>query len=483
MLKKFIYLLLSLVLMFKIGALEVDRSSIELDFEVNIEFENYVGPYLFINSVDEIRQIGSILAAGITPETKSDATYEDKYFLYHRPKAEWEKELKSADIFHIGEKALIDHIDNIELILSEYLIKNYGYTKEDGDLLAHLITLYNAVYRGDVEHYGNSYSSEAYVTENSDNLGLDLHYSNWPGISYLYIPLSSSIYIGRLNTVDSDEIIDDKVISLLTEKNEDSIELREDIVDLKEREFDELKAELLIDLESLQELEALLVDKKATEDITAEEIEQLESVIEDKKSEIEEKVEEIEEKEETILELRDDLAEDKAELVEEVKKSSKLDTFNFILTKNVGDETLGQIVKVDTEGSIKTRSSVNSVRNRFIIKSGDRIYFIAGGDRANQKITLGSVKADTLNDPKWAEVTCDGNSSIIMKNNKLYTIINVQGNYYLGEFGFDLSLIRRSILTVEPESYIVYLDDKFYVQADNNSIKLVNLSDFTTEIE
>ena len=51
-------------------ALEVDRVMLESLDTNTIEFDNYVGPYLFYNSVEEIRNIGHELASGITPENK-----------------------------------------------------------------------------------------------------------------------------------------------------------------------------------------------------------------------------------------------------------------------------------------------------------------------------------------------------------------------------------------------------------------------------
>lgn len=469
-------LLLSLLLLVTlvIFPLDVDRGTIELELDITVEFENYVGPHLFYNSVEDIRRIGSSLADEITPNLKSDADYSGKYVIYHRPKLEWEKNIKSCDIFKITSTALIDNVDNIELILSQYLIDNYGYSLNDSELLAHLLVIYNAVYRADPKHLSENYTVEGAIVEDIENIGLDLQYFNWPGKTNIFIPLSDNIDMGSLTNIDTDEIIDSNIIVAIKLDEEDQIELREEIIEFKEREYDEVS-------EEIDEEKALIDD--LVQEITVENKEEIEETIKEKEEIIAEKEEVLEDKEELILELRDDLSEDKNNLIVKDEENTVGETFPYIINKIVKGQKHGQLINISNMGIKVEESSVNTLRNNYFVKSGDYIYIIAGGDSANHLITLGQLESDSLSLVNWAEIPCYENSTIIINNKKIYSIIEIDSEYYIGEFNKELQLLRRSAVNLIKESYIILKSDVFYIQGEYNSIRLVNLSDFISVSE
>lgn len=472
---KNVFLFLVLLIITPIFSFEVNRGFLEEQESNYIEFDNYVGPYLFYNTVSEIRQIGSFLANNITPTIKGTGNYFDKYKLHHRPKLEWEDKPLSCDVFEITDIALIDNIENVKLILSQYLIDNYGYSIDDGDLLAHLLLVYNAVFRGDPSHFTEIYTSEGVLSQETNSLGIDIHFFNWPGKTFIYIPLSNNLEIGKLSNVDTDILVDDKVIEHITVEDENNIEIREDIIDFKEREFDEITNELSEDKEELNELNITVDqdngDKEINEESLGNDIEEKESIIEDK-------ITELKEKDEKILELRDSLAEDKNELIVDNNKKTTDPGFLYILNRFDANSFYGQLLNLSTDGSKLNNSIVNSIRNNSFNKKGDSIYIIAGGKNANQIITLGKLKSDTLTLDKWADVVCYENSPIIIQGDNIYSVIYLDNKYYLGEFDIDLKIQRRSSKTLFKDSFIVLKNNIFYIQGESNNIILIDLSDF-----
>ncbi|MBN2618627.1 MAG: hypothetical protein JXR64_10005 [Spirochaetales bacterium] len=463
------FLVFLFLISFSVCGIEVDRASLDVNLDITVEFENYIGPHLFYNSISEIRAIGTFLANEITPDIKGDGNYNNKYNLYHRPKAEWEDNLKSADILEITKDSQIDNIANIKLIISQYLIDNYGYSEKDADLLAYLIVIYNAVYRGDAEHFSKNYSAETVISNNSEFLGIDLQYFNWPGKSFIYIPLSNNIYLGKLSNIDSDTLIDEKIINIIKLEDPESIEIREDIIDLKEREFDELASEIANDISIIKNSDENVTEDKSLEDVPTLALE----------SEIEKKEALLSEKEDLILELRDNLAEDKNKLIT-LEKSDTLKLVTSLLVRDSGSGILAEFVKIDQYSNIVNKSDVNTIRNKQYIQAKDSLYVIAGGSEKNQIISLGKISPDSFEVEKWADTACYENSTIIYDKNFLYSIIIIDNKHYIGQFDLDLNLISRSPVEIYKDCYLNLKSDIFYVQVKNNSIVLVNLSDFVS---
>lgn len=486
--KRLLFLLLLPISLF---SLDVDISILKETEGFLIEFENYVGPYLFYNSVSDIRNIGTALADDITPGEKGDSDYAGKYKMFHSPSLEWEK-VRTCDVFNITETALIDNINNVELILSQYLIDQYGYSLEDADLLARLLTIYNAVYRGNEEHYLNTYTSESAKLENSEHLGIDTKYYNWPGKTYLYIPLAENIISGDLSNIDSDLFIEDDVIDHIKDTSDDSIELREEIIEFKERQIDEKVEQLDMELEVMElelevledQLEEMELEQMDLEPMPLEDelqVKELEENIEELQAEIEEVKEEKEElkkTEEKVLDLRDDVAVDKNQEIEE--KVELKSAVLFLKNSSVRGTKMGQFLKLSDDGDVVASSNLNSVRESNFVIVRDNIYAIAGDEGDNHIISLASVDLATLKNLLTSKTPCYINSPILDIGNFIYAVIPVDGQYYLGEFNKDLNFIRKSPISFDKDSYIGYKDKRFYVQGTDNSIKWVNLSDFVS---
>ena len=222
-------------------SLEVNRAELESANGRGIVFQNYSGPHTIINSVDQIRGIGSSLAPTIAadPDTFKTVGTPNRYYIIHAvdPK---ETEKFDADILVIGENATVDHIRNLRRIISAYLESAYGYSRADADTIATFATVYNAVYRNNSDNFTAKYKK--IVTDNltAGKIGISTNYQEWPGTTQIVIPLFD--LHGGLSTVNTSEISDRQVIRSLQNEDDKGIDSRKEMVDIKDREADNAEA-------------------------------------------------------------------------------------------------------------------------------------------------------------------------------------------------------------------------------------------------
>ncbi len=219
-------------------AISVDQPEIESAGGANtVVFRNYTGPHSVINSAAEIRAIGSTLGNNVSqsPDSSVTAGSSNRYQFIHvvDPSV---KEKLDADIFIIGSSATVDHIDNVRRIISAYLESAYGYSRRDADTIAVFVTVYNAVYRGNLNYFNSKYKEAVTINLSSANVGISTDYQEWPGRSQIVIPLSD--VNGGLSTIDTSIISDRNVVKSMQEDDGKNIDARKDMVDIKEREAD-----------------------------------------------------------------------------------------------------------------------------------------------------------------------------------------------------------------------------------------------------
>ena len=229
--------LTTLLAMSSAFGLEVSRAELESTKGSNIVFQNYSGPHTIINTVDQIRRIGSDLAPAIAADPDNFATSGNpsRYYVIHAvdPKS---PEKLDADILVIGESATVDHVKNLRRIISAYLESAYNYSRSDADTIATFATVYNAVYRNNLDNFTAKYNK--IVTDNltAGKIGIDTNYQEWPGKTQIVIPLFD--VRGGLSTVDTSAISDKQVIKSLQNEEDKGIGARKEMVDIKEREAD-----------------------------------------------------------------------------------------------------------------------------------------------------------------------------------------------------------------------------------------------------
>ena len=236
-LKKIVAAVLALSAFASLAALEVDRSEIQSAGAANeIVFRNYSGPHSVINTIQQIRAIGSQLGNNIKKNLADARTVGDsnRYSVIHAVDGTTGK--FDADIFIIGKNATVDHITNLRRIISAYLESAYGYSSKDADTIATFVTVYNAVYRGNLQYFESRYKEIVTKNLSSSIVGLSTNYEDWPGKSQIIIPLSD--LNGGLSTIDTSLISDKQVVKSMQGEEDKGIDARKGMVDIKEREAD-----------------------------------------------------------------------------------------------------------------------------------------------------------------------------------------------------------------------------------------------------
>jgi hypothetical protein len=222
------------------AGLEVDID--ELRKAGKIEFINYAGPQRNRDSVAAVKSIGTGLAAAAEKRGENArVNYYMKYSLI-RAISKDEPEKLSADIVSIDREARVTHIQYIRRILSGYFERMYGYSEKNAYTLAVFTTYYNAVYRGDMGYFGGAYKKVVIGNLSAANAGLATRYDQWPGATRIVIPLTEEAKRGAIDSIDPD-IISDKKVRTAVRKEDENLEQRKDLVDLKEKIIEKEKKE------------------------------------------------------------------------------------------------------------------------------------------------------------------------------------------------------------------------------------------------
>ena len=219
-------------------SLEVDRGELQSAGSADtIVFKNYSGPHSVINTIQEIRQIGGVLGEPVraNPTQAMTVGSANRYSVIHAIDITTTEKL-DADIFIIGKGATVDHITNLRRIISGYLVSAYGYTERDADTIATFVTVYNAVYRGNMSVFESKYKKIVLDNISASKVGLETDYRDWPGNTQIVIPLSD--IAGGLSTIDTSVISDKQVVKSMQGEDDKGIDTRKDMVDIKEREAD-----------------------------------------------------------------------------------------------------------------------------------------------------------------------------------------------------------------------------------------------------
>jgi hypothetical protein len=236
---------------------QVDSKELQSIGEREIIFENYTGNYDYKESVSSIEGIGKRLSDGLNNDSaKKEYHYLNKYSVYHCI-SENEADKFNADVISIDDGARVEHIRNVRLIISSYLVNQYRYSKKDAATLAYFITIYNAVYRQDLPYFQNNFKPVVLDYITAENAGLSLKFSEWPGKSRIVIPLSKNPQKGKAGALNTSELSNKDVIDAAKVENDDmSIKERKDLVKIKEKEVKELESEIKKDKSAVEKEKA-----------------------------------------------------------------------------------------------------------------------------------------------------------------------------------------------------------------------------------
>ncbi|HDQ15364.1 MAG TPA: hypothetical protein ENN41_11185 [Sediminispirochaeta sp.] len=488
-----LYLLVSVIPM---GALDIVESELETVADQQVEFINYQGPHAKVETTAEIRGIGTSLSRSLVDGETAGVLrsgFFDKYEIKHIV-GSGEQEGLNADMFLILPEAQVDHIDNIRRILSSFMQENYGINADRADALAVFTTVYNAIHRSDMEYFSRIYNPTVLKELDREKAGMSRSYNEWPGTSQILIPLSS---LGRpsAETLGGDE----KVLEEIRDQEDRGIDERKEIVEMREEE-------LAAEREALEEEKTVSQEREADEDEFQERDLDEEVVVEEAKkttgvdreeqaeslriqrdeeepaAEVEELEEESElvrrerelyQREEQISQERERIAQDEEELIEQEEAEEAapqaappdMEQFTpFILVREQRDGVLGTMVLLDRRGSIRKRSQLNSIRNKQAQPHKDLLYVIAGEDAPPRLVKIVALDQETLEVRHESNLEVFQGSSLLLFDEKLYSVFVEEGEYYLGRFSEELEIEARYDRPVARYSSLLRMDDSIVVQ-------------------
>jgi hypothetical protein len=502
--------------------------SSQLDAQVNqselenigpVELINYEGPYSRIETRAQIRNIGYGLGE-IIKGGADRAGASGRYFVIHSVSGQDGSKL-DADIFGLGPDVGVDHIRNLRLIIQGYLEAAYEYTERDAALLSEYVTIYNAVYRGDMGYFGSRYKNPVMANLNAEKAGLAIRYDEWPGQTLMVIPLGSGLG-GALSSVDTTTISDSRVIEQLRQEPDMGLEQRKDMVDLKEREADEASQQAAITRDTVRQEEERIAreredaqrrqqqaeaeqrrineerqqpgaDQQALDrqqeaaqqqeqeaKQTLEELDQSEQDLDDQKAEAERQEAFAEQKTSEAQEERRQIAEDQQSIiVQERAPAQSAGVLGFSLLNP--DLYLGRLVKLDPNTGVENkRSPITTVNGRTVILVNNRIFAVAGENSGNGAIRLVEINPDTLEMVKQGDDDIAADSLLWIKGQDLYAITGAGDKYLLARFNMDLVLQSVSTMIVNPHASVLFSDGNTLVtQKTDGGAVLLNPSDLS----
>lgn len=508
-------------------ALEVDRDELNSVASDTVVFINYTGPQSVIQTRSQIAEIGASIGRNVAVDPSKSGNFgnSSKYQVIHAVDPSQTDKL-DADILIIGPNATVDHIKNLRTIISSYLVSAYDYSQSDADTLAVFITVYNAVYRGNLDAYSQKYKSVVVNNLTSDKAGLSVNYEEWAGKSQIVIPLAK--IGGGLSTIDTSVISDKKVVDSMREDEDKGVTDRKNLVELKEREADkatekaqtaqkkavEEQKKLSTEKKVLDEKKQVLDEKKQVlaeaekklekdpeDSETKKVVTEAKKVVEEQEKVVEKQEKLVEEQEEVTkkaldeatkeqmvadkklaeaIEDRKEIAKDQKSVIAEAMKNAavKNTAYGLKLTEDKNNDLLSTLVKMDADtGRIIKESPVTVIRNRIVYPEGENFIAIAGKTGGNATVKLVTLDGTNMEIIGESAQTIAEDSAIVTHNGSYFAVIANDDNYTLGKFNSDLTLEYSSKINVEPSTPIMVTEKGVVVTSSNGNLVLLNAKD------
>ena len=473
-------------------AIEVDKPEIDSVKNKTIEFINYTGPHDAVDSADTIRGIGSNLAGAVKAGRAGDM---NRYTVIHcvDPAV---KEGLDADIFIIGKNAGVDHINNVRLIIAGYLKAAYGYSDKDAATLAHFVTIYNAVYRKNMDFFNQKYKQVVTKNLTKEKAGLALRYDEWPGQTQIVIPLTDQKYAGTISSVDTTSISDKKVVEKMREDKGKDLEKRKEMVDLKERESEEAakRAEVAKKEADVKQKEADKQKKEADTKQKAAEKQKKETeqkqkeakkaeekaattgkpedkkVAEEKKKEAEKSQKETEKKTEEAKKAKD-AADEKQKKADEAKKEVKEEE-KMAEKKTEEAQTDRKDIASDTQKIIEEKKAEKKAEGDAAIASSIPGYGLKVVDDSKMLSELVLLDLKTEEELRTSGInTIRGRNLHIVGKNLMAIAGTKSGNAVIALVLIDaksLEIVKQSQENIAGESVLIKNGNDYYAVIDNN---------------
>ncbi|MBB6479058.1 P83/100 family protein [Spirochaeta isovalerica] len=503
--KPALLIILTLIFTVSLTAIDVDRDEVQSYGDKKIEFYNYVGPYKFINTLEEILGLGTQLGVQVDPDSFGNFTIGNKYSVIHSVQPEIPEGF-DGDIFFVGRDGAVDHIRNLRYIIASYLQSAYSYDFDDAFLLAEFITYYNAAYYQNLPYYQGVYKEGVVKYLTPEKAGLSTHYSEWAGKSAIVIPLSERRSTETGKAIDTGEITSEDVIEVMREEKDDAIDTRKDMVDLREEEIAQEEKAIEQEQEQLaeekQQVDEAIEDIKTADDGTEKEtltpeeekqvaeLEEQKEQIEEQETQLEEEKAALEEEKDEVVKMREDIADDANKQIDEEEAAQSVFTSRdpgvgteviMLKIENTGDGVpYGRLIKVDIDNYVVTEESeLNSIRGRTLTLLGGKLFAVAGMENGPGAVKLVEIDMTTLEIANESPVTVFPDTLLWESKNNFFAVISEGNDLKLGLFDATLTLKATSAVSVEPYMSPLIQGSSIYVQTSDGGI--VELSAETLE--
>lgn len=448
------------VLGFSAFAQDVDEPELSSVAGRPIEFINYVGPYARVDSAEDIRNIGRSLGRAVAAgATRSGSSY--SYSVIHAVDPAVELGL-DADILTLGQGARVDHIKNLRRIIAGYLEGAYGYNAADADTLAVFVTIYNAVYRGNMAYLGEKYKPVVTRELSDSTAGLSVRWDEWAGRSRIVIPLTARAAKGVIGSVDTTPISDQPSVQALgKEDSQAAIDERQDLVDIKERDVEQEKAAIEEEKERIAaEEQAIEDERQALEDQAAagqpgddqeaslavsEEAKAEEAALAEREEAVAEAKEDVAEREEAVAAKEEEIAQDrqdiasaqKEEIAAEVAAAEGREAAGVVLFELMDPNVpLARVVLVElSSGDTLRKSDVNTIRSNSVVDVGDAFVAVAGQTTGmGGAVRLVRVSKADYKDVTYGTVDVFADTPVWEFGSSVYAVVAQDGGWAIGRF-------------------------------------------------
>ena len=393
----------------------------------SVQFQSYGGPYSIIESADAIKGIGLSLGARTAEQGTeyAEIAVGEKYSVIHAVDPGQTEKLDS-DIIIFGPDAGVDHIRNVRRILAGFLEAAYGYTAQDAETLAVFITVYNAVYRGNMGVFSERYKDIVIRNLRPESAGLSTNWQDWPGATQILIPLS-----GVEGAVETSVISDDNVMEALRQEEDKGVDVRENLADIKERESDDA-AQNAKDAQRQAAEARRNGDNEAARENARVSSEQ-QNIADRKGMEAQNERREIEKD----RELLNSGAEE---------KSSDYVTGLFVADEKKGLYTL--ITVNGKDGSVIRKSAVDTIVNPLVIQAGNSYVAVCSVKGKKDSLRLCLIQADTLTLTDQTEENLAEGTRLLFAQDRFYVAVQEDKSVYLAGYDKNLALRAKSSVQV-----------------------------------
>ncbi len=461
-----------------------------------IVFVNYEGPYERIDTADEIRGLGWYLAS-VLKQDGSRASFLLKYSVIRAVDPE-EAGKFDADIFSVDPDAKVDHIDNVRRILAGYLEGAFAYPAEDARTLARFATIYNAVYRGNLDYFAEKYKALVLSYLTRQNAGISTKYFEWPGATKMLVPLTTEAGKGVLGSLSTTELTEEKVIEEIRKQPDMGLEDRKDMVELKEREVEEKQERLEEEKAELEESRAELQEtrEELAQAGTEVERERLEAEVAEQEREVREREAAVAAREEEIRAKEEEIAEERESIISDERardlqpRGPEAGAFAFsdqlyylkVRSREPSGSITGTLSILDpVAGEVQVTSPVSHIRGRAFYFFRDSIVVVGHESSAASPARLMRLDPLTLKETgrSWEEIYPE--SYVLLQASSIYAVFRSGEEYRLGRFDQELALISQSEQVVDRDSAFFLFGDRVYVNSGQRDILVLNRENLSSE--